>query len=95
MAMISRDLAKAVSEVKVLGPGDERVLVDFLEGRLDTGLFLLANSEAAGLEDHNGPLEGTYAATFEDDRMTAVAAHYWNGILIVQGHWREADAGPA
>ncbi len=74
-----------MSEVRILGPGDERVLVDFLEGRLDTSLFLLSNSEAAGLEDHGRPLEGTYAATFEDGRMTAVAAHYWNGILIVQG----------
>src|SRR5260370_14693628 len=78
-------MGQSMSEVRILGPGDERVLVDFLEGRLDTSLFLLSNSEAAGLEDHGRPLEGTYAATFEDGRMTAVAAHYWNGILIVQG----------
>jgi|HubBroStandDraft_1064217.scaffolds.fasta_scaffold02006_4 GNAT superfamily N-acetyltransferase len=78
-----------MSEVRVLGAGDERVLVDFLEERVDTSLFLLSNSEAVGLEDHGRPLEGTYAATFEDGRMTAVAAHFWNGFLIVQG----ADAG--
>jgi ribosomal protein S18 acetylase RimI-like enzyme len=74
-----------MSEVRVRGPGDERALVDFLEERLDTSLFLLSNSETAGLEDHGGPLEGTYAASFEDGKMTAVAAHYWNGILIAQG----------
>jgi ribosomal protein S18 acetylase RimI-like enzyme len=78
-----------MSEVRVLGAGDERVLVDFLEDRVDTSLFLLSNAEAVGLEDHGRPLEGTYAATFEDGRMTAVAAHFWNGVLIVQG----ADAG--
>src|SRR5258708_4674306 len=74
-----------MSEVRILGPGDERVLIDFLEERIDTSLFLLSNSEAAGLEDHGHPLEGTYAATFEGGKMTAVAAHFWNGILIVQG----------
>jgi GNAT superfamily N-acetyltransferase len=74
-----------MSEVKVLGPGDERVLIDFLEERIDTSLFLLSNSEAAGIEDHGRPLEGTYVATFEGGKMTAVAAHFWNGILIVQG----------
>ena len=68
-----------------MAPRDARALVDFLEERLDTSLFLLSNFEAAGLEDHGRPLEGTYAATFDGDKITAVAAHFWNGILIVQG----------
>jgi len=74
-----------MSEVRMLGAGDEPALVNFLEERIDTSLFLLSNAEAVGLEDHGHPLEGTYAATFDGDAMTAVAAHFWNGILIVQG----------
>src|SRR5271155_4894555 len=74
-----------MSEVRVLGAGDKPVLVNFLEERVDTSLFLLSNAEAVGLEDHGRPLEGTYAATFERGAMTSVAAHFWNGILIVQG----------
>jgi hypothetical protein len=56
------------------------VLVDFLQERVDTSLPLLANVEAVGLEDQPRLLEGTYAATFEDGRMAAVAAHFWNAI---------------
>jgi predicted GNAT family acetyltransferase len=74
-----------MSEVRVLGAGDERALVDFLEKHVDTSLFLLSNAEAVGLEDRGRPLEGTYTATFEGDTMAAVAAHFWNGVLIVQG----------
>jgi hypothetical protein len=74
-----------MSEVRVLAHGDKRILDEFLEERIDTSLFLLSNSDAAGLEDHGRPLQGTYAATFENGKMTAVAGHFWNGILIVQG----------
>jgi hypothetical protein len=74
-----------MSEVRVLADDDKRILDEFLEERIDTSLFLLSNSDAAGLEDHGRPLQGTYAATFENGKMTAVAGHFWNGILIVQG----------
>jgi ribosomal protein S18 acetylase RimI-like enzyme len=83
----------ATPEVRVLGPGDESALVDFLLERLDTSLFLLSNAEAAGLYDQGRPLQGTYAAMFEGGAMTAVAGHFWNGMVIVQGD--EASVGDA
>src|SRR5580704_11253449 len=74
-----------MAERRHLGPGDERALFGFLDQHIESSLFLVSNAEAGGLEDVGAPLQGTYVASFEDGGMTAVAAHYWNGMLIVQG----------
>src|SRR5262249_55576152 len=55
---------------------------------LESSLILVSNVEAAGLEDRGQPLQGTYVGAFRDNALTAVAAHFWNGSVIVQG-----DAG--
>lgn len=47
-------------------------------------MFLRANARAAGLEYHGKPLEAEYVAAFEGERIVAVAAHCWNGMLLVQ-----------
>jgi ribosomal protein S18 acetylase RimI-like enzyme len=72
-------------EHKVLAPADAPALFAFLEERLETSLFLVANAEEAGLEDHGEPLQGTYVGAFEGGTLTAVAAHYGNGMVAVQG----------
>lgn len=69
---------------RTLQPGDEADLEAFLSGHLESSIFLLGNARAAGLSDHAGPLQGTYAAAFEGSVIRAVAAHFWNGNLIVQ-----------
>jgi predicted GNAT family acetyltransferase len=47
-------------------------------------MFLRSNARAAGLEYHGKPLQATYVGAFDRGRMVAVAAHCWNGVLLVQ-----------
>lgn len=70
--------------VRRLGPGDEAAVRAFLAPRVDSSLFLLGNLRAAGLEDTGAACSGTWAAAFEGDGIVAVAAHCWNGVLLVQ-----------
>src|SRR4051812_685491 len=70
--------------LRVLGPGDETKLDDFLRRHADSSMFLRSNARAAGLVDEGKPLQGTYAALFDGDAIVAVAAHAWNGFVMVQ-----------
>jgi predicted GNAT family acetyltransferase len=70
--------------VRVLGAKDAPAFESFLGPRADSSLFLLGNARRAGLADRGQPFEGTYAGAFEDGRLAAVAAHFWNGIVAVQ-----------
>lgn len=75
--------------VRVLVPGDEARLFQFLERHVDTSLFFFSNVERAGLVDRGEALQATYVASFDgSEQITAVAGHAWNGNVIVQG-----DAG--
>ena len=71
-------------DIRILKPGDEQSLETFLLPRVASSMFLIGNSRMAGLEDHGETYQGTYAAAFEDGRITAIAAHYWNQILVLQ-----------
>lgn len=70
--------------IRTLRPGDEVELEAFLLPRLETSMFLISNLRAAGLEDRGEPYQGTYAAAWQAGRMVAVAAHYWNRVLLLQ-----------
>jgi len=70
--------------IRVLQPGDEATLEAFLLHRVESSMFLLSNMRSSGLVDHGQPYEGTYAAAFEGGDIVAVAAHYWNGNLVLQ-----------
>ena len=72
-------------DIRVLAPGDEAALDAFLAQHADTSMFLRSNARAAGLVDDGEPLHGTYVAAFDaHDEIVAVAAHAWNGMLLVQ-----------
>jgi uncharacterized protein len=71
-------------ELRVLGPGDAAALDAFLARHADTSMFLRSNARSAGLVDRGQPMQGTYVATLEDGRVAGVAAHYWNGMVLVQ-----------
>jgi len=81
--------------MRQLYPGDEAILEDFLLPRLETSMFLISNMRESGLEYNGERYTGDYVAAFEDDRITAVMAHFWNGIVIAQAPvhldalWRE------
>jgi RimJ/RimL family protein N-acetyltransferase len=70
--------------VRILEPGDKTLLESFLLPRVESSMFLLGNSRAAGLRDDGQVYQGTYAALFEDGEIASVVAHYWNGSLVFQ-----------
>jgi GNAT superfamily N-acetyltransferase len=70
--------------LRVLRPGDEPALEAFLVPRTETSMFLRANWRAAGLEDHGKLYQGTYLAAFQGGEVIAVAAHFWQGNIILQ-----------
>ena len=70
--------------IRILRRGDEATLEAFLAPRAETSMFLRANSRAAGFEDRGEPMQATYAAAFEAKRIVAVAAHCWNGVVLIQ-----------
>jgi RimJ/RimL family protein N-acetyltransferase len=72
------------SRIRILKSADEPALEAFLLPRIDSSMFLLGNLRAAGAEYRDVPYSGTYAARFAGGRIAGVAAHYWNGNLIVQ-----------
>ncbi len=47
-------------------------------------MFLRSNARAEGLDFHGEPLQADYVAAFDGDRIVAVAAHCWNGMILVQ-----------
>jgi len=64
------------------------VLDAFLARHADSSMFLRSNARAAGLVDRGEPGQGTYVAAFEHGVIVGVAAHCWNGMVLVQapGH---------
>ncbi len=71
-------------ELKTLSIGDEQALEDFLAPHASSSMFLLSNSRAAGLVDRGAPLQGTYVAALDGREIISVAAHFWNGMLVLQ-----------
>ena len=71
-------------ELKTLSVEDETALRDFLSPHEASSMFLLANAHAAGLVDRGQPLQGTYVAAIEEGEWIGVAAHFWNGMLVLQ-----------
>ncbi len=70
--------------IGILKPGDEAALEAFLLPRIASSMFLIGNMRASGLEDTGEAYSGTYAAAFDGQCIIGVAAHYWNGILVLQ-----------
>jgi GNAT superfamily N-acetyltransferase len=73
-----------VTASRVLSDRDKGELEEFLRRHADSSMFLRSNARAAGLEYRGEPLEADYVAAFDDGRIVAVAAHCWNGVLLVQ-----------
>src|SRR5688500_7263677 len=69
--------------IRTLGPADLPVLEPFLERHADTSLFFRSNLRTAGIVDRGEPFQATYVGAF-DDELVGVAAHCWNGNVIVQ-----------
>jgi RimJ/RimL family protein N-acetyltransferase len=86
-----RGLANSMSSpalIRALSPGDEELLESFLTRHPDSSMFLRSNARGYGLRDEGDALQGTYVAGFEPAGaapvMTGAAAHYRNGMLVLQ-----------
>src|SRR4029078_11785185 len=53
-------------------------------------MFLRANARRAGLAYRGEPFQAVYAAALRDGLMIGVAAHCWNGTVLLQAP-EEAD----
>jgi RimJ/RimL family protein N-acetyltransferase len=71
-------------ELRILRTGDEVVLDTFLARHADSSMFLRSNARAAGLVDRGQPGQGTYVAALEHGAIVGVAAHCWNGMVLMQ-----------
>jgi RimJ/RimL family protein N-acetyltransferase len=71
-------------ELRLLGPGDEGPLDAFLARHADTSMFLRSNARSAGLTDRGEPMQATYVAAVVGGKIAGVAAHCWNGMVLVQ-----------
>lgn len=73
-----------MSGLVTLRPGDEGRLDAFLARHAESSMFLRSNARASGLADRGEPFQGTYVAAIEQDAIVGVAAHYWNGMVVLQ-----------
>jgi uncharacterized protein len=74
-----------MTSIVVLRPGDEEALSRFLSRYPDTSMFLRSNLRQAGLVDRGEPMQATYAAArMSSGEIVAVAAHCWNGVMLLQ-----------
>jgi uncharacterized protein len=79
-----------------LVPGDEALAEAFLGSRPTTTMILRSNLRKAGLSYSGAAFEGIYVAGFDDEgAITGVAAHYWNGNLVLATSDPAAPDGPA
>ncbi|MEA5573457.1 GNAT family N-acetyltransferase [Calothrix sp. UHCC 0171] len=73
-----------MTEIHILQSGDEAILEAFLIKHATSSMFLRSNLCAVGLKNNGQPFQGKYAAAIADGQIVAVAAHYWNGMIILQ-----------
>jgi RimJ/RimL family protein N-acetyltransferase len=71
--------------IRILQPGDEVIAERFLLTRPETTMVLRSNLAGMGLVNEGRPRQGTYAAAFDGDVLTGLAALYWNDNLVLAG----------
>ncbi len=72
-------------EIRKLTTGDKNSLEAFLLKHIDSSMFMLGNMHNVGLTYTSQIYSGTYAAAFDNNKIIAAAAHYWNGNIMMQG----------
>src|SRR5262245_21760832 len=70
--------------IRLLDNSDQPQMDAFLKLHQDSSMFLRANSQRAGLCYQPAALHATYAGAFENNRRCGVAAHAWNGMVLLQ-----------
>jgi len=72
-----------MAALRLLSPDDRESLEAFLRGHAADAMILRSNLARSGIVDGPEPFQGRYAGAFDDGRIIAAAAHYWNGMLIL------------
>ncbi|MCZ0953707.1 MAG: GNAT family N-acetyltransferase [Rhodospirillaceae bacterium] len=80
-----------MTSIRLLTPRDRPILDAFLDGHRASSMFLRANLSYSGLEDRAEPFHGLYMGAFAGGALTDVAAHYWNGNIILQAPTRPVE----
>jgi ribosomal protein S18 acetylase RimI-like enzyme len=70
--------------LRVLQAEDHERLEAFLRRHRDTSMFLRSNARQAGLVYTGKRLEAVYMGAFQAGELVGVAAHGWNGMLLMQ-----------
>src|SRR5262245_7652146 len=70
--------------VRTLTSADAARLEDFLAAHADSSMFLRSNARRGGLDYRGQPFGALYVGAVDEGRVTAVAAHAWNGMLLMQ-----------
>lgn len=81
--------------IRLLTQRDAAALEDFLVQHRDSSMFLRSNSRRAGLDYQGQPFQAQYVAAFQGQAIVAVAAHGWNGMLLVQASEQVTDVARA
>lgn len=71
-------------ELRTLSAGDEARLERFLGAHRDTSMFLRSNARQAGLVYEGQRLGASYVVGMEGGEIVGVAAHAWNGLILLQ-----------
>ncbi|MEO1232030.1 MAG: GNAT family N-acetyltransferase [Myxococcota bacterium] len=66
-----------------VGPEQRAAMERFLAAHAEVTMFLRGNLARAGLRDGPAKYRGVYMAAWEGDDVVGVAAHYWNGSLVL------------
>jgi len=81
--------------IRDLTDADRRALDAFLGAHAASSMFLRSNLARAGLVDGAKPYQGRYVGRFDGTTLTDVAAHYWNGGVVLQAPTGAADIARA
>lgn len=81
--------------LRLLTPSDEPLLEAFLASHRDSSMFLRTNARRAGLVYQGAPFQAIYAAAFREESLIGVAAHCWNGMVLVQAPEQTAEVASA
>ena len=84
-----------VVQQRPLTAADTSLLETFLALHRDSSMFLRANVRSAGLTYQGLRSEANYVGAFRDGRVVGVAAHCWNGMLLLQAPEHAAELARA
>jgi uncharacterized protein len=71
-------------DIRILNEADASILEAFLAQHRDSSMFLRSNIRQSGIEFKPEPFHALHVAAIHNGRVTAVVAHAWNGMILVQ-----------